>query len=195
MSNVNTYLDAPARPAPERPPFLGLGDHLLDVEEIVKADSPTKGPTVWIRFLVVESPTHPVGSKVVQRFELAKQERYPNNRTQVELAKDFTAALIGTENLDIARDTLKTLLSSEEQKVQRGRGIRIRARGYTKNKSSWVNVDWKHVEQTEADVKARREAIEAALAAREGAPVAAMPSNPAPVAASLTGGLPGFRQG
>jgi hypothetical protein len=199
MSTVNGYLDTPARPAPERPPFVGLGDHVFDVEEIVHADSPTKGPTVWVKLIVVESPLHPVGSKVTQRFELAKQEKYPTSRTQVELAKDFVAALIGTSSLDVARDTLKMLLTKEDQKIQRARGIRIRARGYAKPGKTWVHVTWANVEQSPADVAARRAAIEAKLAADDGAPavqaapVAAPTPAPAPTAApaapSLLGGL------
>lgn len=170
MSSVSSYLDAPARPTPERPPFVGLGEHLFDVEEIVKADSPTKGPTVWVRLRVAEStnPEHPVGSKATQRFELAKQEKYPTSRTQVELAKDFASALIGEPDLALAGQTLKRLLEDPTmQKSQPARGIRIRARGYAKPGKTWVHVSWSHVDQNEADVAARRAVIEASLAKSE----------------------------
>lgn len=198
MSTVNGYLDAPARPATERPPFIGVGEHVFDVEEIVTALSPTKGPTVWVRLIVVESPFHAIGSKVTERFELAKQETYPTNRTQVELAKDFVAALIGSTSLDQARDTLKVLLTPEEQKVQRTRGMRIRCRGYVRapkpgfKPSVYVHRSWSHFDQTEADIAARRAAIEAKMGAEESAPaVQAPPPAPAPAAAptSLLGGL------
>lgn len=193
MSTANSYLDAPARPAPERPPFVGLGEHLFDVEEIVKADSPTKGPTVWVRLIVVESTLHPVGSKVTQRFELAKQEKYPTSRTQSELAKDFTAALIGTTDLTAAGEVLKGLLN-DDPRIQKACGIRIRARGYAKPGKTWVHVTWNHFDQNETDVAARRAAIVARNAAgatpavQATAPVAAPPAAPT-AAPSLLGSL------
>ncbi len=190
MSNANGLLDQPSRPAPERPPFVGAGTHILDIEEISLANSPLKGPTVWVRLVVVESPLHPVGSKVTHRFELAKQETYPTSRTQTELAKDFTAAAVGTSDLVEAGGVLKGLIN-DDPRIQRACGIRIKMIGTPNKNKTWVNFRWEHIDQTEADVAARRAAIVARNAgtpAQAPATVAAPPAAPT-AAPSLLGSI------
>lgn len=172
------FAGGPPRPMQERLPFIGAGDHVLDVESLKVAESgQNKGPVVWAQFRVISSTLHPVGSQVTQRFELAKQERFPTTPTQRELAVYFIAQLLGQKDLAKAQSTLLALLSPKEMEIQRVRGIRVIANGRCKPGKTWVNVSWQNVEQTPDAIKSQRAALDGTAPKASPAPAAPAPSS------------------
>jgi hypothetical protein len=167
----------------ERDPFIQDGDHLLLVIAVEPFDSQEHGPSARVTFEVVESPVHPIGSRVVRLFNYTKPPYKPGMLTDKDRLATFVRKAQGLNEGAQTGHIFKALLRDRVNE-QLMRGILVKARGVgnvsQKEKKLaaaegrapkvYVDVFFNTVNQTEQDVMARRRQIDAKIAGSAQAP-------------------------
>ena len=120
------------------------------------------GPSARALFEVLESRTgkHPVGSFVVKIWKICKPPFKPGMETDADLFADFCRKLKGAPaGYPIGNDI--RVLMKERANEQLARGTVIDAVTFPNRKGTWINVRWATVQQSPADIAARRQQMEA----------------------------------
>lgn len=170
------------KPVDVKDPFIAEGDHVLDVIEVTPFGHTKHGPSAKAIFEVVESKTHPIGSRVVKLWFLKRPSMWPNQPTDSDRFADFVRKLIGADDPNTQVGQQCAALLRDRVPDQIARGMRLRAYGINTSKNPakpFTDVRWTAVPQTQPEIAQRRAAIEAKLGAAP-APQAAPPAAYAP---------------
>lgn len=176
----------------ERDPFIGEGEHVLQLLSLEPFNHKTHGPSVRASFEVLESspgptgaPMHLIGSRVTKLWFLTKPSKFETQTNDSDRFTDFIRQMAGAASGSNVAAQCRALIR-DRVSDQLLRGMVIRARGVNTSKNAakpWVEVYWTTVQQTPDQIKSRRATIEAKIAA---APV----QQPAPAVQQLAAFVP-----
>jgi hypothetical protein len=171
MKDVFKKLNSAKPVGNARYPLIGEGEHLLVVDELRSFDG-NNGFTLAATFVVKESATHEVGSRVSAVWMPAKAPPLANMTSEIDRLADFLGNGLGLE--DVATEA-EWLCEAEQMASQPLKGMQVEVTGWkgkTKDggTSDYVRTKWKAVEQTEAEIARERDAVESNVAAAPSAP-------------------------
>lgn len=155
----------------ERDPFIGEGDHVLLLVSLEPFKHTTHGPSARANFEVLQSPVHPVGSRVTKLWFLTKPSKFPTQANDSDRFADFIRQMAGAPaGFNVAPQCAAVIRDRVNDQLLRGMVIKARGVNTSKNPAKpWVEVYWTSVTQTPDEIKARRMQVEAKIAS---APVA-----------------------
>lgn len=181
--------------------YIADGTHTLQVIEMVPYKSEKHGPSVRATFEVIESTAHEPGSRVSKVWALNRPANFAGGETDLDRLTYFVRRIAGiADNENPSEATLALIQKRVAEQLLRGMIVKCAASTkVTKNNKRWFDVKWTHVEQTQADIAARRAELDTrhplsadAKVTPAPAPTPAAPAAAAAPAANLLSQIPGF---
>lgn len=172
-------------------PFIEAGTHKLALCSLEEFQHASDGACARALFEVYSSNKHQIGSYVVKIWKLVKPAKYQGQASDADMFADFCRKLKGAPAGHPIGNDIRVLMK-ERVAEQLARGTMIECVGIPNKKGTWTNIYWNAIPQTQADIVASRQRVEAkgipnssggsggSVAGFTAAPVAAPAASPAP---------------
>lgn len=169
QEDVYDQMNRARDPGGARFPYIEAGRHKLALVTLENFMHRQDGKSTRALFTVLESstnpqtgkPVHPVGSFVVKIYKLMERPKFEGQASNSEMLAHLCIALKNApKGYPIGAD-IRTLLEDRPGE-QLARGTVVECTGVANQKGTWVNLYWTAVEQTQEQIVAMRQRIEAA---------------------------------
>ena len=141
-------------------PYISAGRHKLALVTLENFQHRTDGKSTRAIFKVLESTTMQPGTFCVRIYKLQKQPKFDSQLSDAELLANMAIALKNAPPGFPIGQSLFTLLE-ERPADQLARGTVVECTGVDNEKKTWTDLYWKPIQQTEQDIVAMRQRLEA----------------------------------